>query len=79
MSRFYGSLQGSRGAATRQGDAESGISCHVRGWDIGIEVRGYVNEEGQDEFRVFITGGSNRRTADKLVLEVSAEHTEILA
>jgi hypothetical protein len=78
MSRFYGSIQGNRGEATRQGSANSGISCHVRGWDIGIEVRGYVNEEGADEFRVFITGGSNRRMSDKLALEVSAEHTEVL-
>lgn len=78
MSRFYGSLQGNRGEATRCGGAESGVSCHVRGWDIGIEVRGYVNEDGQDEFRVFITGGSNGRTVNKLALEVSAEHTEVL-
>jgi|WetSurMetagenome_2_1015567.scaffolds.fasta_scaffold1449785_1 hypothetical protein len=78
MSRFYGSMQGNRGEATRQGGTESGISCHVRGWDAGIEVRGYVNEEGKDEFRVFITGGSNRRTSDKLALEVSADHVEVL-
>jgi hypothetical protein len=78
MSRFYGSMNGNRGEATRQGSTNSGITCHARGWDIGIEVRGYVNEEGKDEFRVFITGGSNRRTVDKLVLEVSADHVEVL-
>jgi len=59
MSRFYGSLQGNRGEATRQGTPASGIAAHPRGWNVGVRVEGYVNDAGADEFAVYITGGSN--------------------
>lgn len=59
MSRFYASIQGNRGEATRQGTEESGIVGHIRGWDAGIRVHGYVNGEGEDEFDVWVTFGSN--------------------
>lgn len=70
MSRFYGSLYGSRGEATRQGSASSGLVGHVRGWDLGVRVMAMtansadVGEEGADAFVVDITGGShgNERT-----------------
>jgi hypothetical protein len=58
MSRFYGSLQGSRGMVTRLGGASSGIESHARGWHIGVRVVCYV-EDGQDMVRVDITGGSS--------------------
>ena len=59
MSRFYASIKGSRGEATRQGGEKSGILGHIRGWDFGVEVVGYVNSKGQDEFSINLTGGSN--------------------
>lgn len=58
MSRFYGDLQGSRGQAARCGTPNSGISSHVRGWDIGIRVD--VTADGPtDKVNVSLTGGSN--------------------
>ena len=44
MSRFYGSLQGSRGEATRQGTRASGITSHTRGWNIGARVEMVATE-----------------------------------
>lgn len=67
MSHFYASIQGNRGEATRQGTEESGISGHIRGWDIGIRVNCFVNKEGEDECTVFLTGGSNGMQTSKLI------------
>ena len=58
MSRFYGSLQGNRGRATRCGTANSGIDSHTRGWNIGARVNCFVNANGEDEVWVYLTGGS---------------------
>ncbi len=60
MSRYYGCLQGSRGKATRQGTANSGISGHIRGWHIGANVTCYsASEDGEDVVHISITGGSS--------------------
>jgi hypothetical protein len=75
MSRFYASIQGNRGEATRQGNKGSGIHSHTRGWSDGIRVVGLVNRDGKDEFRVWHTGGSNGRRPDVLIGRFS-EDTE---
>ena len=61
MSRFYGAIKGSRGMATRQGTPKSGMVGHIRGWNIGAEVRMYVDQNGEDACQVLVTGGSNNR------------------
>jgi hypothetical protein len=38
MARFYGSLQGNRGEATRMGTARSGLSTYTAGWDGAVRV-----------------------------------------
>lgn len=73
MSRFYGSIQGNRGEATRQGSKDSGITGHIRGWNVGARVECYVNAEGKDCVCVYKTGGSNRSTSDELIAEFSAD------
>ena len=60
MSRYYGSLNGSRGEATRQGTAKSGLEGHIRGWDIGARVEMSRRPDGDDEVTIYLTGGSNR-------------------
>lgn len=59
MSRFYASIQGSRGEATRQG--HSHITAHPRGWSAGVRVEGYtLGEAGdRDAFDVRVSRGSN--------------------
>jgi len=58
MSRFYGSIQGTKGEATRCGDSKNGIHGHVRGWNLGGMVRMFVNEHGEDVCRIWVTSGS---------------------
>lgn len=68
MSRFYASIQGSRGEATRQGTPSSGIEGHIRGWDLGIRVICHVDVDGEDICRVFLTSGSkNSPFGDKSI------------
>lgn len=57
MARFYGEMQGNRGATSRMGEASSGFWGHIRGWHIGAQVR--MNAEGDtDVCSVRITEGS---------------------
>lgn len=59
MANFRATIKGTRGQASRLGSKNSGIKAHVNGWDVGIDVCASVNTDGQDEFRVYLTGGSN--------------------
>lgn len=71
MARFYASIQGSRGQATRMGTKDSGIKGHIRGWDSGVEVSGYYDQVADvDVFKVYVTGGSNDQIACKLVATI---------
>lgn len=72
MSRFYASIQGSRGEATRSGGAASGIHGHIRGWNVGAYVECDVDEQGRDVVRVYKTGGSRGSKPRQLI----AEYTE---
>lgn len=65
VARFYASIQGQRGEATRMGSASSGIRGHVRGWNVGVAVEGR-DDSGRDVFDVFATGGSNGTEAFRL-------------
>lgn len=58
MSRFYASIQGNRGEATRGGSKDSGIYGHIRGWHIGARVDVDAIGTTRDEVTVQITGGS---------------------
>lgn len=49
MSHFYGTLQGSRGEATRGGSKSSGIVSYTASWRGAVRVSLHYNEEtGQD-------------------------------
>ncbi len=67
MSRFYASIQGNRGEATRQGSEKGGIEGHIRGWDVGVHVALYVNDHGQDEISIHFTGGSTNSSSLKML------------
>ena len=59
MSRFYASIQGSRGEAARCGHRD--IVSHVRGWNSGVNVFGWRESDDEadyDAFRIELTGGS---------------------
>ena len=59
MAHFYAEIQGNRGEATRMGTAKSGMRCHIRGWNIGIQVQIYQDKNGNDVVEVYHTDGSN--------------------
>lgn len=66
MARFIATVQGQAGSASRLGSERSGIEAHPRGWNVGVEVIGYV-EDGRDVFHVYATGGSNAASSRKLI------------
>jgi hypothetical protein len=74
VSRFYASIQGSRGEATRQGRQD--ITGHIRGWEVGVRVFGCVGDDGEDMFNVFMTGGSDGNTSDRLIATVKIEKVD---
>lgn len=56
MSHFYGTLQGSRGQATRCGTKNSGITTQAAGWQGCIETHIYHDDAtGKDMYRVYLT------------------------
>lgn len=60
MAHFYGEIEGqARTTATRCGSKDSGISAHVRGWNIGARVQCFVNDQGEDCVSIRLTSGSN--------------------
>ena len=72
MSRFYASIQGDRGEATRQGHKT--INGHIRGCNRGVSVSGRYNEEKDEEtFSISVTGGSNSPYSDQYIGYVSSK------
>ena len=68
MAHFYGSMKGSRGETTRMGTTNSGMTAHVRGWNLGVRV--YLTHNGmtgKDEVSVYRTSGSGQRGSDTLL------------
>lgn len=60
MAHFIGYVIGkSSTMASRFGSPRSGIKVSANGWNCGVDVRGYVDENGIDHFIVHLTGGSN--------------------
>lgn len=52
MSHFYGTLEGSRGPATRCGTKSSGLTVTAASWSGAIQVHLWVDEHGRDRFSV---------------------------
>lgn len=48
MSRFYGTVQGGRGEASRCGHATTGLRVAAGSWSGGVFVRLWVDAEGRD-------------------------------
>jgi hypothetical protein len=69
MARFRGTIQGSRGEASRLGTPRSGLVVTADGWDLGIAVYADVDpqDKEKDVFKVYLTGGSNGGCATKCI------------
>lgn len=68
MSQFYASIEGGRGEVTRQGTKKSGITGHIRGWNIGARVT-VLHIGGVDTVRVYKTSGSSGAGQEELIAE----------
>ena len=63
MARFYATMQGNRGEASRIGTPNSGIYAHVRGWRVGARVNCYADGDN-DGVSIRATGGSTGHISD---------------
>ena len=66
MAQFYAEIQGNRGQTSRTGTKASGLSGHIRGWDLGARIE-MEHTNGRDVCTVYLTGGSNGGRQDQLV------------
>lgn len=63
--RFYGTMNNGGKAATKGGTAKTGLSGHLRGWNIGAEVSLSVDKDNNDQIEINITRGSENPTTAK--------------
>lgn len=52
MAHFYGTLNGSRGEASRCGDKGSGFVAVAASWAGAIRTELFIDAQGRDSFRV---------------------------
>jgi len=79
MAQFMGTIQGSRGQATRLGGKPSGLSVSANGWTCGVKVYAYFDETtGEDRFLVYLTGGSDQTGTQFQIGEYSKADLERL-
>lgn len=70
MAHFYGTLQGSRGEASRLGGKASGIQTIAAGWGGAINTRVWHDErDGVDRFRVELTPWQSSGGESKVLAE----------
>ena len=58
MAHFYSTVEAKGKSQTKCGTRVSGMSAHIRGWDIGCEVD-LRCLDGEDVMHVYLTDGSN--------------------
>jgi len=60
MSQFYADILGDRKERTCRGNKNSGVTGHIRGWNVGARVTMRYNElKDEDEVTIELTSGSN--------------------
>ena len=69
MSHFYGTLQGSRGEATRCGTKNSGVQTVAAGWGGAVQVNVEVNQDGDDYYTVWLIPWQNSGGRMQLIAE----------
>jgi len=66
MSRFYGSVQGNRGAATRGGSAASGFKASAQSYDGSVIVELFEDKEGKVVVDIGLNNGSSSYVTEPL-------------
>ena len=54
MSHFYGTLQGSRGQATRCGTKNSGMEVVAASWNGAVRISLHTSDDGTDYYTVVL-------------------------
>ncbi len=78
MAQFYGTIKGqSKKICTRLGSKKSGMEINLNGWNIGVKVRIWSDEQG-DHFTILETGGSHNPSQQRLIatIEEQGKHHE---
>lgn len=68
MARFLGKIITFGGKSASRLD-QSKIVAVVTGWDIGVEASVFINQDGEDEVVVRLTGGSNNPNQSHVVFQ----------
>lgn len=77
MAHFYGTLQGSRGMATRLGGKSGGLVTRAAGWGGAIQVHVYHDETtGEDMYRVELTPWENSGGRTQVLAEGPLDSTK---
>ena len=80
MAHFRGSVQGTRGEASRLGSKISGLTARANGWNSGVTVVAHRDEtRNTDVFEVYATGGSDPRYRAKLIATVRHSDADVRA
>jgi hypothetical protein len=77
MARFKGTVQGSRGEASRLGHKTTGLIATLNGWDVGIEIQASVNNADEDVFHIYRTSGSNNSSRKTLLCELNTNASKL--
>lgn len=70
MAQYRGTVEGTRGQASRLGSKASGLVVEGNGWNIGARVE-LAHVDGKDVVRVFKTSGSSYAGKSELIAEYS--------
>ncbi len=72
MAQFMAEIQGNKGSVSRLGSKSSGIRAEINGWEVGVSVNAFYNDDlDRDEIEVTVTGGSNHYNDSKTIFTVS--------
>lgn len=70
MAQFYGSVEGTRGAASRLGTTKSGMAATAAGWRGAISVRVWHDKEtNTDRYTVYLTPWEGSEGKSRLLAE----------
>jgi hypothetical protein len=73
MAQFRAECKGGGNAVSRLGHKTTGISSHTCGWESGIKVEGYHDEDLGDIFMIYQTSGSGFKKASVLLGKLVGE------
>lgn len=71
--RFASTSAAESAATTNSRYGSNHVTAHCRGWDVGVYVHAYIDDNGNDQFDIWTTGGSNDTQTKKLIATVYAD------